>query len=262
MFLRALNRSFWVLYDNLFKGLLINIILFALMFIPFFILWNKKLYVPTILTVGALWFMLVPAVIYYFSKIVREEERGGMWSSLWEGFKRFWWRGLVIFASVAAVTALAVIAFYFYRANAKNMFALIAGGVTIWIAFTFLLMQIYMMPIMVLDEKARVFTSFKKALIMVLSVPFSSIFITAVIAYFDILFYPIALWIGGPHVGWIIYLTMFPIFLMPFVSLVFIIILQLNSTILIYEKHNVYPDLKAVWEERDLSNLFRPWEVK
>ena len=56
--------------------------------------------------------------------------------------------------------------------------------------------------------------------------------------------------------------ALFPIFLMPFLSLVYIIIMQLNAAIMSYEKHNIYPPLKEFWEARTLSNIFKPWEQK
>jgi hypothetical protein len=262
MFFRAITRSFWVLYDNLFKGILMNVIIFFMCFIPFFFMWQAKLYVQTGLLIGMLWYMLAPCVMYYYAKVIRDSERKGMWHELFEGFKLFWWRGIAAFAMVVVMAFLAYIAFVFYKSHARNIFALIGGGISIWCAFSFLLMQIYMLPIMVLDEKRRVLASVKKSLIMFLSAPFSSIFLMLVIMYFDILFYPISLRIGGAHLGPIVYITMFPIFLMPFLSLVFIIIIQMNAAILIYEKHNIYPNLKETWEDRDLNNLFRPWEVK
>ncbi len=49
---------------------------------------------------------------------------------------------------------------------------------------------------------------------------------------------------------------------MPFLSFVFLIILQLNAAVLGYEKHNIYPSLKEYWEARTLGNIFKPWEQK
>ena len=264
MFFKALTRGFWVLYDNLLKSILLNLVMFAIIFIPMYFLWNAKFYIPAILMIGTLWHVFAMAVMNFFSKVIRGVERKGVWAEIWEGIKAFWWRGIAVFASVLVMAGLAYVSFVFYREHSKNMLALAAGGIAVWLTFMFLVMQIYMMPIIVLDEKKRFFSSMKKSLIMVLAKPFSSLFLMLVIMYFFMLFWPITLWIGGPHVGPIVYVTMFPVFLMPFLSLIFVIILQLNATILIFEKFNIegYPDLKETWEDRDLNNLFRPWEVK
>ncbi len=259
MFLRALNRSFWVLYDNLLKGIVINVILFALYLAAFYLLWSNKMTVPALFLVGLLWHIFTPAVIHYYIKIIRMDDNKGMWGELWEGLKLFWWRGIVIYALLAAMIFLAFIAFNFYKAHSSNILALIAGGIGIWAIISFILMQIYLMPIMVMDEKRRIWSSYKKSVIMLLSAPFSSIFTAAVMAFFFMLFFPVT---SALRMGWVVYATMFPIFLMPFLTLVFNILMQLNSAMLIYEKHGVNPPLTEIWEKRDLSNLFRPWEVK
>jgi hypothetical protein len=44
---------------------------------------------------------------------------------------------------------------------------------------------------------------------------------------------------------------------------VLIIIIQLNATFLTYERFKIFDqDLTALWEDRALSNLFKPWEPR
>lgn len=263
MFGRAFTRTFWVFYDNFFKGLMLNILLFLIYFAVFFIMWKQKLYIPTILVIALMWHVTTPAVMHFWVKVIRNDDRKNMFVEMWEGLKLFGLKGLVLFAINVAAAYLVYIGNDFYKAHASNKLFLVLGGIAIWLAFTFLLIQIFLIPIMIMDEKRRVLVSYKKSLIMILSAPFSSIFTLITIAYFEILLYPVVMWILGPQAnGILVYFTLFPIFLLPFLSLIYIMIMQLNATILIYEKHNIMPNLKEVWEDRSWSNLFRPWEVK
>jgi hypothetical protein len=263
MFGRALTRAFWVFYDNFFKSMMLNIILFLIYFVIFFFLWKAKHYFATFLVIGILWHIFTPAIMYFWNKIIRGDERKNVFIEIWEGLKIFWYKGLGLFAINASAAFIFYLGNDFYKLHAANKWFLIPGGILVWLAFTFLLMQIYLIPIMIMDEKRRVMISYKKALIMLLSAPFSSIGLLIVIAYFEVLLYPVVMFLGGPQAnGILVYLTMFPIFMLPFLSLIFIMQLQLNATRLTYEKHKIEPDLKELWEDKSWSNLFRPWEVK
>jgi hypothetical protein len=263
MFGRALKRTFWVFYDNFFKGMMLNLLLFIVYFLIFFFMWKQKLYLPTILIIGLLWHVFTPAVMHYWVKLIRIDDHKNMFVELLEGLKLFGLKGAVLFFINTAAAYLVYISIDFYKAHAANRIFLVLGGIGVWLAFTFLLMQLYLIPIMVMDEKRRVLVSYKKSLIMLLSAPFSSILVLFAIAYLEILLYPVIMMIGGPQSGGIlVYLSLFPIFLLPFLSIINIILLQLNAAILIYEKHNISPSLKEIWEEKKWSNLFRPWEVK
>ena len=263
MFGRALTRTFWVFYDNLFKGIILNLLLFGLYFLAFFFLWKQKIYIPTILLIGLLWHIFTPAVMHYWIKVIRNDDRKNMFLEIWEGLKLFGLKGVGLFLINAAAAYMIYIGNDFYKAHISNKIFLVLGGVLVWLAFTFLLMQIYLIPIMVLDEKRRVLISYKKALIMLLSAPLPSVGILAVMAWFEILLYPVVMWLGGPQAnGILVYFTLFPVFMLPFLSLINVVLLQLNSTMLIYEKLNIMPDLKETWEDRKWSNLFRPWDMK
>jgi hypothetical protein len=263
MFGRTVTRAFWALYDNLFKGMLTNIILFIMYLALVLILWKKGLYLQIIITGALLWHLLVPAVMYYWQKIIRREDHNGMFAEIFDGIKLFSLRGLAIMAINGGVAAAVYVGMNFYRSHMANKALVIIGGLAIWIIICLLLTQIYMMPILVMDEKKRIFTSYKKSAIMFLSAPFSSVGIAAVIAFLLVLFYPLIMGFAGPHAsGVFVYISLFPVFLLPFFSIVFIILLQLNAAIILFEKHNIFPDLKSVWEEKSWSNLFRPWEVK
>jgi len=123
--------------------------------------------------------------------------------------------------------------------------------------------QIFILPIMVLDEKRRIFVSYKKAVIMLMSSPFSASLTGFLIGYLFLLLYPMLGITFKAHIPLFPALAaLFPIFLMPFITFTFVMLLQMNNTLLIYEKHGVYPPMKEAWEERNLGNIFRPWEHK
>jgi hypothetical protein len=265
MFFRTLTRAFWVLYDNLFKSMLLNLMLFLSMFGLFALFFMKlKNEIYTGVSMLFLWHVVAPAYMHYYAKLSRTQDNAGMWRELGEGFKLFALRGLAVFALNTAVLFVIMTAVNFYRTIGEwKIPMLILGGVGIWVALVFMLMQIYLIPIMVMDEKRRVFTSYKKALLMVMSSPFATSTLGFLIGYFLLMLYPMMGFAFGAHIPTLLALTaLFPIFLMPFLSFIFIMILQINATVITYEKHNIYPALKEYWEGRTLNNIFKPWETK
>jgi len=265
MFFRNFKRTFWIFYDNLLKGIIINFIFFIILFLIFFIGIKTKRYLEGAGAIILLWYLLVPAIMYYFSKIIRVEETSGITSEIFSGIKLYSLKSIVVLVLNLAFVSIAFLAINFYK-NLGGQFkvlGIILGGIGIWILLVFLIMQIYILPILVLDEKRRVLTSFKKALIMVMTNPFSAFFTFLTIIYLLILFYPIFIGIFGSKISFFLsFLTLFPIFLLPFISFVLIILLQLNATFLIYEKHNIFKNLNEIWEDRKLSNILKPWETR
>lgn len=276
MFSRLFKRTFWIFYDNLLKGIILNFSVFAVMFIAFFILFielflNRKVYGASqaaIITLGALsliWHVLAPAVMHFWAKFITgTNEDMGMFARVGEGLKLFWLKGIALFAINTSFFFLAFLSINFYKSILDlGWWVYIVGGIGVWIVIMFLFIQIFLIPILVLDEKRRVLVSYKKALIMLLSAPFAASSVALIILYFNFVFY-FVLHIGGSQVPTVLELiTLFPLFMAPFITYTFIILLQVNFAILIYEKHKIMPSLKEVWEDgRNLSNLFKPWETK
>ncbi|MBP7792642.1 MAG: hypothetical protein KA120_06235 [Candidatus Goldbacteria bacterium] len=263
MFFRILKRTFWQFYENLLKGLLINLffsILLLAIFIVFFIKLEK--YEIAFLLLFFAWHVCSPGIVYYLSKIVTMKEQKSVLSEIFEGITRYFLQGTVFFVINLGFFFLFYLAYNFYiRLQTIKILSLILAGISIWIAVIFILMQLYLIPILILDENKRIFISYKKALIMVLSAPFSSLFCMILISYFLLLFYPLLGVICGSQIPIAAaVISLFPIFFMPFFTFVVIMLLQINSTVLIYEKHNIMPDLKEHWEQKSMSNFFRPWE--
>ena len=274
MFFRCITRTFWVFYDNLFKGLFLNLICFFAVIGLFTALWFKVELVKQnllfaifahIAVLGFLWHTLLAGYMHFWIKIIRGIDHDGMFREIGRGIAAFWWRGIIIFAVNSVFMMLAWLVINFYR-NAATMgiFSKILGGIGIWLTLVFLLMQLFIMPILVMDEKKRIFTSYKKAAIMVMSTPFTSIFVMITIAYLLLIFYPLsALFFGKQMMPTMASLvTLFPIFFLPFMSYILIMLMAVNLTMLIFEKHKVQEDLTELWEKKGMSNFFRPWESK
>ncbi len=276
MFSRLFKRTFWIFYDNLLKGLILNASVFAVMFLAFFVIFiqlflNNKILDATsgtLLAIGAIsliWHILAPAAVHFWAKLITgTNEDMGMFARVWEGLKLFWLKGIALFAINTSFLYLAFLSLNFYKAIINlGWWVYIAGGIGIWIVIMFMFIQIFLIPILVLDEKRRVLISYKKALIMLLSAPFAASSVALIILYLNFVFY-FVLHIGGSQVPSVLELiTLFPLFLAPFITYTFIILLQVNFTLLIYEKHKIMPDLRETWEEgRNFSNLFKPWESK
>jgi len=266
MFFKSTTRTFWVFYDNLFKGMFQNLVVFLFLFGTFALLFMKfQMHFTAILTLIGLWHVVAPAIMYYWIKIIKTEENDGMLREIGRGFKIFFLRGLAVLLMNLAFLYIGYLAVEFYKGmNALKPLMVALGGIGIWIIIMFVLVQIYVMPIMVLDEKKRIFTSYKKAAIMLMASPFSSIFVGVLIAYCFLLSYPVFAMIFRPDpMPWLFaFIALAPIFLMPFLSIIMIMLLQVNCTMIIYEKHGVIDDLSEVWEDRSMSNFFRPWESK
>lgn len=265
MFLRIVTRAFWVLYDNLFKFLLMNMVLFFMclgLFVLFFMkIKNEYLAGASIMLI---WHIVAPAYMHLIGKISRTQETGNMFREIGEGFRLFALRGFAVFALNFAFVYAALQAVNFYRTvGGMKVPMLILGGLGIWIIIVFLMMQLYLLPVMVLDEKRRIFMSYKKALLMTLSTPFATSTAVFLIGYLLLMMYPMMGFAFGSQIPTPLAMAaLFPIFLMPFLSLIYIIIMQVNAAVLSYEKHNVYPPLKDYWENRTMGNIFRPWDHK
>lgn len=265
MFFRVLKRTFWQFYENLFKGVLTNFLFFLILFLVFVIFFMRLArYDITFFIIFFVWHIFSPGIIYYLTRIATLKESKSLFREIFYGISRFFLHGTGIFIINLAFFFLFFVVYNFYRQlHAYKILSLILAGLSVWIAVIFILMQIYIMPILVLDEKRRIFVSYKKAAIMVLSAPFSSIFCAILISYFLLMFYPLLGVIYGSQIpGVSAIISLFPIFLMPFFTFVVIMLLQVNLTLLIYEKHNIMPDLKEHWEQKNMSNFFRPWENK
>lgn len=264
MFSRLLKRNFWVFYDNLFKGILTNLVIFVFLFAAFVVLFMKmKLYTEALVVCVFLWHVLAPAAMQYWGKVIRLEEKQGLFKELLSGIKNFSLKGAAAFSINTAVFWIAYTAVLFYKdmIASHKIPAIILGGLGLWVMIVFLLMQLYVLPIMALDEKRRVLISYKKAALMVMTAPFSSIFTVVIFAYLLLFGYVGLGFVYGSQIPTIYALiSLFPLFLLPFLSLTYIMISQLNAAILSYEKHNVMPDLKETWENRKLMHIFKPWD--
>ncbi len=264
MFSRLLKRNFWVFYDNLFKGIITNLILFAVIFGTFVILFMKmKLYAEAVVAMVFVWHLLAPAAMSYWGKVIMLRDKEGLFKELLAGIKLLSLKGGAVFVINASAFALFYTAVQFYREmiSSYKIPAIILGGIGLWVMIVFLLMQIYILPIMALDEKKRVLISYKKAALMVMTAPFSTIFTVVIFGYLLLFGYVGLGFVYGNKIPTIYaLLSLFPIFLLPFISLTYMYISQLNAAILIYEKHNVFPDLKESWEDRKLMHIFKPWD--
>ncbi len=255
MIIRALKRAFWVFYDNLFKGMFLNFILFVFLLVVFLI--SYKIKTNMYFSAGIMlfiWHILSPAYMFYFVKLIKREE-SQIFRDVLTGLKYYALKGAVIFTLNLIVTIIVFQAVEFYK-NIKG-FGIIIGGIGLWVILMFLLMQLYIIPIMVLDDKRRLFISYKKALLMIIGAPFSTITAVILIAYLNGFIYFFTFNIKG-----VALVALLPIFGLPLLSYCFILFLQINCAMLIYEKHNIMPSLKEMWEQRDLISIFKPWDQR
>jgi len=255
MIIRAFKRAFWCFYDNLFKSMLLNVILFIMLLTVFFI--SNKIKINMYLSVCIMlfiWHIISPAYLFYFTKLMKREE-SHIFRDVFTGLRYFALKGMAIFLINLIVAIVVFEAIEFYK-NIKG-FGIIVGGIALWGIIMFLFMQLYIIPVMVLDEKRRLFVSYKKSFLMIIGVPFSTIIAAVLIAYLNGLIYFFTSNIKGIALA-----ALLPIFGLPFLNYSFIIFLQLNCAMLVYEKHGIMPSLKEAWEQRDLISIFKPWDQR
>src|SRR5208283_3596111 len=120
MIIRALKRAFWVFYDNLFKGMLLNLILFVFFLVVFLTSYKTKInmYVSAGIMLF-IWHIFAPAYMFYFVKLVKREENH-IFSDILTGLKYFALKGAVIFAINLVVTIIIFQAVEFYK-NIKGL---------------------------------------------------------------------------------------------------------------------------------------------
>ncbi len=267
---RLLTRSFWLLYDNFFKGITLNFLLFVPLLLIFLMMLKFRLYADyasffgVIALISILWHFITPAYMYYWIRVLKDDEQEEtVFALVIRGMKEFGIKGIFIGIINLTAVVLGIAAINFYKSLMHlGQFIWIAGGIGIWLFLMFLMAQIFVLPILVLDDKKRIFVSYKKAFIMLLSVPFGSLFITLMFGYLTLVFY-IGLHFLGAHVSTFVQLLgLFPLFFMPFITISWIMVVQVNAAVLVYEKHGVMPDLSEIWENRGISNFFKPWETK
>lgn len=262
MILRVLKRTFWVFYDNLLKGMIINfftfLVLIVLMLICNLLVPKEFSVVASVIAATAAWYVGGLGIMNFWIKEIKGQDNKGAFREIMAGIAGYWPQALALFGINMLFSALAFFSVNFYLQNKNAMAAQVMAGLGLFLIFVFLVMQVYLMPIVALDEKKRVLTSYKKAFIMSFSSPVSSPLVMIFIAS---LLFPIVLFIFGLPLNILNGLPMIFLTLMPFVSFVIIILLQLNSTFLTYERFKIFDqDLKTVWEDKALSNLFKPWE--
>ena len=100
---------------------------------------------------------------------------------------------------------------------------------------------------------------------MMFSAPFSTFLTVVLFLWLALIFYPLLTGIlgGAKMTTPTALLTLFPVFLLPFITFTLVILMQLNASFIIFEKHNVFEEkLDEVWEQRTISSLFKPWDAK
>jgi hypothetical protein len=271
MILRVLKRTFWIFYDNLLKGMIINFVTFIFLNLLVIIcvasIKERALAVlaAAILSITA-WNIGGLGIMSFWIKEIRCEDNRGAFKEIMAGIKNLWLQGLAITGINSLFAVLAYVSFEFYKSvgaadtGFAGKFSIFMAGLGLCIIFIFLVMQVYVMPILALDEKKRVFTSYKKAFIMSFSAPVSSplamLFIAALV-------FPVFMFVFGLPGNLFYGIPMILMSIMPFISFIIIVLLQLNSTFLVYEKHKIFTqDLVIIWEDKSLKNLFRPWEPR
>jgi uncharacterized membrane protein YesL len=166
------------IYDELFPLSGMGLIWFVMAVVPplgAFELIRRYLLDSPALGIVLLLIALIPAppataALYYVTSFIAREKRIEF-NYFWQGLKTYYWRSWVIAGILLVVGAILVIDVAFYLRSSNTVFAII-GFLGIWALAFWLVIQIYLFPLMIHQEDKRFRLMFKNASLLSLAYPF------------------------------------------------------------------------------------------
>lgn len=184
--------SIRAIYDDLFVLAGIGGLWLALsLFVPAGVFWLTQFLPSSMMTnlleLGS--FILVPpctaAVYNVTSRIAREKQIEFMY--FWQGFKAHWKTSYKITGVLGLSGSVIVLSALFYFNNSQNKVFLIAGILVLWFLVYWLCVQIYVWPLIILQQEKRVTVMIKNASSLMLAFPFFTLLIAIVIILVTVL---------------------------------------------------------------------------
>lgn len=161
---RVVKDSFKLLYENLFKFMIFNIIWFGLLTIPVYILYfapNNIVFILGVIYILIIFGPLFLSGLDNISKVLTREDPGYM--DFFKGIKINFKRGLFAFLFTAFIYVILGLDFLFFLQRSGSWFFLVIGVFTFYAFFVFSMMQIYFWGLLNRNREDRLWAIIKKS---------------------------------------------------------------------------------------------------
>ncbi len=206
--IKVIKESFIKYYDELFKYVLLNLVWFSLLMVPFLLVYINEVFV----FVAAIYLIIIagPTILSGMNYIYSTFNRGEPTiKSFFRGIKENFKRGLLSFLFSLVVYAIFILDIVFFLQNSQNYIMMIVAIFFFYLFILFSMMQIYYWSLLTIQAETGFWLQVKRAFLLVLDNIISSVLIFIVVVIIFIL-----------NVG-LAFLT--PFFLFTLISLISII---------------------------------------
>ena len=163
-------------YDDLYMLVGMGLLWFIIaVLLPYGVFWLTATLLPILaVMVPAILVALIPAppitaALYHVASHLAREKRIEF-SYFWDGFKTYFWRSWKISGLLLVIGALLVFDVVFYLRSDKTLFSII-GFLGLWALAFWLAIQVYVYPLMVVQEDGSLKLILKNASLLTLAYP-------------------------------------------------------------------------------------------
>lgn len=166
------------MYDELFPLSGMGMIWFLMSVVPpLGVLQLAQRYLPNNPALGIVLVLisLIPAppataALYYVTSFIAREKRIEF-GYFWQGLKAYFWKSWAVAGVLLVIGAILVVDVFFYLRSSNTLFAII-GFLGIWALALWLVIQIYLFPLMIHQEDKRLGLILKNGSLLTLAYPF------------------------------------------------------------------------------------------
>jgi uncharacterized membrane protein YesL len=166
------------IYDELFPLSGMGVIWFVMAVVPPLGIFElTRTYLPNNPALGIVLILisLIPAppataALYYVTSFIARQKRIEF-NYFWQGLKTYFWRSWAVAGVLLVIGVILVVDVMFYLRSSNTLFAII-GFLGIWALALWLVIQIYLFPLMIHQEDKRLLSIFKNGSLLTLAYPF------------------------------------------------------------------------------------------
>ena len=166
------------IYDELFPLSGMGLIWFAMAVVPPLGVFElARTYLPSspVLGIVLLLISLIPAppataALYYVTSFIAREKRIEF-NYFWQGLKTYFWKSWAVAGVLLVAGVVLYVDVFFYLRSSNTLFAIV-GFLGIWALVLWLVIQIYIFPLMIHQEDKRLWLILKNGSLLTLAYPF------------------------------------------------------------------------------------------
>jgi len=181
MFIKEAMGVFWQTlkdtWEELYSLAIVNLVWLFSWALPISLGSATRIIIVIILTglISLGLFPITTAGVYYVAHRVAQG-RTFHFSDFIEGIKLYWWRSLLWLLANMVVTGLLVLNIWFYPNTFKGSWVVLVSGFWLAVLFFWLTIQLYFWPMLIQQEKPRIFMAWRNSAFLVLAGPFYAFF--------------------------------------------------------------------------------------